>query len=160
MKHFGTDGIRCKAEEFTEEYLRKIALGIAYLPDCRKVVIGRDPRVSGKRIEKTLTKVLSENGVEVLLAGMIPTPCLAFLTALYRCDYGIMLSASHNPPEYNGIKLFASDGSKVSETTEQAVEDSIERGIMLLRYLKAPVSEIDGKEHYIKYLLDRIKPDL
>lgn len=160
MKHFGTDGIRCKADEFTEEYLRKIALGIAYLSDCRKVVIGRDPRVSGKRIEKTLTKVLSENGVEVLLAGMIPTPCLAFLTALYRCDYGIMLSASHNPPEYNGVKLFASDGSKVSKATEQAVEDSIERGIMLLRYLKAPVSEIDGKEHYIKYLLDRIKPDL
>lgn len=160
MKHFGTDGIRLKAEKFTEEYLIKIALGIAYLPDCSKVIIGRDPRESGERLEKTLARVISENGAEVLLAGMVPTPCLAYLTKYYNCDYGIMLSASHNPPEYNGVKLFDRFGCKVSSVIEETVERHIDDGIMLLRYTHSVINEVDGAKHYADYLLKKISPDL
>ncbi len=159
MKHFGTDGIRLKAEKFTEEYLTKIALGIAYLPHCDKVIIGRDPRESGERMEKTLARVISENGAEVLLAGMVPTPCLAYLTEFYGCDYGIMLSASHNPPEYNGVKLFDCNGCKVSGETEEAVEKSIDSGIMLLRYTASVIKRVDGAKHYEDYLLEKIDPN-
>lgn len=161
MRHFGTDGIRCKAAEFTEDYLRSIALGIAYLPDCEKVIIGRDPRVSGESMERILAAVMSESGVEVLLAGMIPTPCLSYLTRYHGCSYGVMLSASHNPPEYNGVKLFASDGGKVSEETERAVERTIDSGVMLLRYCKSPVTRlVDAAEPYVNFLSDRVKPRL
>lgn len=160
MKHFGTDGIRLKAEKFTEEYLRKIALGIAYLPECSKVIIGRDTRVSGEYMESILAQVIAENGAEVLLAGMVPTPCLAYLTKFYGCDYGVMLSASHNPPEYNGVKLFQSNGSKVDSATEEAVERSIDSGIMLLRYTFPVIKRVDGARHYEDYLIERVKPDL
>ena len=160
MGHFGTDGIRNKSEVFTEEYLRLISLGIAYLPDCKKVVIGRDPRMSGPFMENVIAKVLKDNGVHVLLAGMVPTPCLSYLTKRYNCDYGIMLSASHNPPEYNGVKLFARDGSKVSGEVEKKVEEHIDRGIMLLRLLHGKIEEVDGADAYIDYLLKRVNVSL
>lgn len=160
MKHFGTDGIRCKESEFTDEYLIGIALGIAYLKDCKRVIIGRDPRISGVRLEKKLSEVISENGVEVLIAGMVPTPVLAYLTKHHSCDYGIMLSASHNPPEYNGIKLFSSNGSKVSAEVEESVERVIDSGIMLLRYSKCSITHVDGASAYIDYILRKVKPDL
>lgn len=160
MKHFGTDGIRCREDKFTTEYLTRIAAGIASLNNCRKVVFGRDPRTSGLRIQNVMTEVISRCGVEVIIAGMVPTPTLAFLTARYGCDYGIMLSASHNPPEYNGIKLFSSSGSKVSESTEIAVENFVDEGEIVFAKTRGKITERQGQEEYIDYLSDRIKPDL
>ncbi|MGN1042425.1 MAG: phosphoglucosamine mutase [Christensenellales bacterium] len=159
MKYFGTDGIRYKEEYFTEEFLRKASFGISALDGCRKVVIGRDPRKSGKRMESTIAHTLAEAGVDVLIAGMVPTPTLAYLTRYYGCDYGIMLSASHNPPEYNGIKLFSAQGSKVSEEAELAVEKYIDEGFKPMRS-GGTITEIDGENPYVDYLKKVLNLDL
>jgi len=159
MKHFGTDGIRGKEEIFTEEYLTKIASGLVSI-GIKKVIFGRDPRTSGPRMEKTMAAVLARYGVEVLLAGMIPTPVLSFLTKFYGCDCGVMLSASHNPPEYNGVKLFSSTGSKASEETELAVEKYIDEGGKLPAAEDGSITSVDGAENYINYVLGCLKPDL
>jgi len=156
--YFGTDGIRATEKEFTEDFLRKISFGIAALGG-KKLVIGRDPRVSGKFIETVMSKALCEAGAKVFLAGMVPTPTLAYLTKEWNCDFGIMLSASHNPPEYNGIKLFNSEGEKVSAEIETAV------GVYIDNPKKVSgkaglVKEKDGVQDYIDYLLKEVKPDL
>lgn len=158
MKHFGTDGIRALGNVFNGEYLSKIAYGIANL-GCKKVVIGRDTRISGSFIEKEMAKYLSQKGVNVIKAGMVPSPTLAFLTSYLHCDYGIVLSASHNPPEYNGIKLFNNQGEKVSEEVEKAVENYIEAPFELADK-QGSVSEYDGGKYYIDYLLNQVKPNL
>jgi phosphoglucosamine mutase len=159
MKHFGTDGIRTLNECFTESYLQKIALGIASLEKDITVTIGRDTRVSGLYIENELTKTLIKNGVNVISVGMVPSPTLAYLTQTLNCEYGIMLSASHNPPEYNGIKLFNSSGEKVSEEIELKVESVIDNPIKGYE-IQGKVTSFDGNENYIQYLLEKVKPDL
>ncbi|MBR1747491.1 MAG: phosphoglucosamine mutase [Clostridia bacterium] len=160
MGHFGTDGIRKKADAFTEEYLYQIADGIASLGG-QKILIGLDPRESGPRIARHLTERLLFDGVDVIDVGMVPTPCLSYLTKAYGADYGVMLSASHNPPEYNGVKLFSSDGSKASEGEERTVEAVIDgqksytptkRGTYL--------SEPEGYRKYLSFLLNKVAPDL
>lgn len=159
MKHFGTDGIRALNEFFTEAYLEKIALGIASLGKDMTIVIGQDPRVSGKYIEKALTATLTKYGVDVISAGMVPTPTLAFLAKELHCSYGIMLSASHNPPEYNGIKLFSGKGEKVSEQTEADVEKVIENPVTLTQK-QGKVSVYDGQKDYIDFVVNSVKADL
>lgn len=89
------------------------------------VVIGRDTRYTGEHIEKILAKRFFDNGVQVLLAGVLPTPAIALATRYFGADAGIMISASHNPPEYNGIKFFGSDGFKLSARMEQLVEEYV-----------------------------------
>lgn len=158
MKHFGTDGIRALGNVFDDTYLTKISHGIATLGG-KKIVLGRDTRVSGSYIEKTMAKLLSDKGIEVILAGMIPSPTLAYLTKFLHCDYGIVLSASHNPPEYNGIKLFNDNGEKVSEEIELVVEAYIENPYILVDK-KGSISEYDGGIEYINYVLSSVKPNL
>ena len=160
LHHFGTDGIRMKNEVFTPEYLKKIAYGIIYLKHSMTIVIGRDPRLSGKYIEKELIKHFIASGVEVINVGMVPTPTLAFLTNLYGADYGIMLSASHNPPEFNGIKLFNSDGEKVSEETEFNVEKIIDDKNYLPQKGNGKIIIKNGDNDYIDYVINKINPDL
>lgn len=159
MKHFGTDGIRAFNEDFTPEYLEKIALGIASLGNDMTVVLGRDTRQSGLYIESELTKTLNKYGVNVISAGMVPTPVLSFLAKKLGCDYGIMLSASHNPPEYNGIKLFAKNGGKVSEKVELDIEEVIENP-RFPKERRGKQSYYDGTNDYIDYVVGKIKPDL
>ncbi len=159
MKHFGTDGIRALGKVFNTDYLEKISGGVATLPNCKKVIIGRDTRVSGKAIEQKMAEFLSAKGVDVILAGIVPTPTLAFLTKFLKCDYGIVLSASHNPPEYNGVKLFNAKGEKVSEEIELACEDYIENPYPIPDK-RGNVSHYSGANEYINYLLEKIKPDL
>lgn len=159
MKHFGTDGIRALSESFTEEYLQKIAYGIASLGKDMTVSIGRDPRTSGPYIEEVLVRTLTKHGVNVISLGMVPTPVLAYLTRFYNCDYGIMLSASHNPPEYNGIKLFSAQGEKVSEESELQVESIIENPVIFAEK-KGTLTSMCGDEEYIRHYIDLIKPDL
>ena len=159
MKHFGTDGIRALGKVFNAEYLEKILGGIVTLDNCKKVIIGRDTRVSGKAIEQKMAQLLSAKGVDVVIAGIVPTPTLAYLTKFLGCDYGIMLSASHNPPEYNGVKLFNAEGEKVSEAIELACEEYIDNPYPIPDK-KGSVSQYSGANDYINYLLDKIKPDL
>ncbi|ROR03034.1 phosphoglucosamine mutase [Desulfosoma caldarium] len=131
-KLFGTDGIRGIANQFpmTTDIAMKVGIGAAYLFKSRhrrpKIVIGKDTRLSGYMIENAMTAGICAMGVDVLLLGPLPTPGIAFITASMRADAGIVISASHNPYEYNGIKIFASNGFKLPDH----VEDEIERLVL------------------------------
>ena len=118
-KYFGTDGIRGRANaKITAEVALKVgqAAGLAFRRgDHRhRVVIGKDTRLSSYMIEYALVGGFTSVGVDVLLLGPVPTPAVAMLTRSMRCDLGVMISASHNPYEDNGIKLFGPDGYKLS----------------------------------------------
>ena len=126
-KYFGTDGIRGRANgKITAELAMKVgqAAGLAFQRgDHRhRVVIGKDTRLSGYMIEYALVAGFTSVGIDVLLLGPVPTPAVAMLTRSMRCDLGVMISASHNPFEDNGIKLFGPDGYKLSDEIEAEIE--------------------------------------
>jgi phosphoglucosamine mutase len=126
-KYFGTDGIRGRANgKITAELAMKVgqASGLAFQRgDHRhRVVIGKDTRLSGYMIEYALVAGFTSVGIDVLLLGPVPTPAVAMLTRSMRCDLGVMISASHNPFEDNGIKLFGPDGYKLSDEIEAEIE--------------------------------------
>ncbi|PZQ17127.1 MAG: phosphoglucosamine mutase [Ancylobacter novellus] len=138
-KYFGTDGIRGRANRFpiTPELAMKVgmAAGLAFRRgDWRhRVVIGKDTRLSGYMIESALQAGFTSVGVDVLLVGPMPTPAVAHITRSMRADLGVMISASHNPYDDNGIKLFAPDGYKLSDDVELEIEALID-GDLSRRY--------------------------
>jgi len=124
---FGTDGIRGRANgTITPELALRVgqAAGLVFhRGDYRhRVVIGKDTRLSGYMIESALQAGFTSVGMDVLLLGPVPTPAVAMLTRSMRCDLGVMISASHNPYEDNGIKLFGPDGYKLSDEVESEIE--------------------------------------
>ncbi|MFO1185299.1 MAG: phosphoglucosamine mutase [Bauldia sp.] len=129
---FGTDGIRGRANTtpITPEIALRVGLatGLTFQrgADRHRVVIGKDTRLSGYMIEPALTAGFTAAGMDVLLTGPMPTPAVATLTRSMRCDLGVMISASHNPFEDNGIKLFGPDGHKLSDETERAIESLVD----------------------------------
>src|SRR3979411_1587720 len=130
-KYFGTDGIRGRANgEITPELALKVgqAAGLIFRRgDHRhRVLIGKDTRLSGYMIETALTSGFLSVGMDVLLTGPIPTPAVGMLTRSMRADLGVMISASHNPFDDNGIKLFGPDGFKLSDEVELEIEGLIE----------------------------------
>jgi phosphoglucosamine mutase len=130
-KYFGTDGIRGRANGvITAELALKVgqAVGLTFQNgDHRhRVLIGKDTRLSGYMIENALTAGFTSVGMDVLLTGPIPTPGVAMLTRSMRADLGVMISASHNPFDDNGIKLFGPDGYKLSDEVEKQIEDLVD----------------------------------
>lgn len=126
---FGTDGVRGIANEtLTTELALKIgrAAATVLIKECKSakptVLIGKDTRASGDMLEAALTAGLTSVGCNVLSVGVVPTPAVAYLVCEYGCEAGIMISASHNPCEYNGIKIFQKTGYKLDD----AIEDEIE----------------------------------
>jgi phosphoglucosamine mutase len=128
MKLFGTDGIRGKVNKppMNPEQVLRVGMAIAsVLREGRgrnTVLIGKDTRLSGYLIESALTSGICAMGMNVTLVGPIPTPGIAFLTRTLRLDAGIVISASHNPFEDNGIKIFSSEGFKLSDRLEREIE--------------------------------------
>lgn len=131
---FGTDGVRGVANihPMTTEIAMQIGRAAAYLfkhQDRRsRIVIGKDTRLSGYMIENALAAGICSMGVDVLLVGPLPTPGIAFITASMRADAGVVISASHNPYQDNGIKFFARDGFKLPDDIELQIEDLILSG--------------------------------
>ena len=132
-KIFGTDGVRGRANSYPMTADLALRLGAAAGRFFRKdgtnghrVVIGKDTRLSGYMIENALTAGLTSTGMNVLLLGPVPTPAVGFLTHSMRADVGIMISASHNPHQDNGIKLFGPDGFKLSDDAEAEIEALLE----------------------------------
>lgn len=127
-KLFGTDGIRGQAnqEPMTAETVMRVAMAAASLfrrgEYRHRVVIGKDTRLSGYLLEPALTAGFIAKGMDVILLGPLPTPAVAMLTKSLRCDLGVMISASHNPYQDNGIKLFGPDGCKLSDDLEAQIE--------------------------------------
>ena len=133
-KYFGTDGIRGRANAvITPELALKVgqASGLIFRRgDYRhRVVIGKDTRLSGYMIETALIAGFTSVGMDVLQLGPMPTPAVAMLTRSMRADLGVMISASHNPFDDNGIKLFGPDGYKLSDEVEQEIEALIDAGM-------------------------------
>jgi phosphoglucosamine mutase len=134
-KYFGTDGVRGKANVFPMTSDVALRLGAAAGRYFRKdsnehrVVIGKDTRRSGYMFENALTAGLTSTGMNVFLLGPIPTPAVGFLTKSMRADFGVMISASHNPYNDNGIKFFGPDGFKLSDNTEFAIEEIMDNEI-------------------------------
>ena len=123
-KLFGTDGIRGRAYEYplTEDIAEKLGYAVAIFSEKPKIVIGRDTRVSGKDFETAVVKGVSKAGGEAILLGILPTPAVAFLTRKLNAGAGIMISASHNPAQDNGLKIFSSKGFKLEDEIEEEIE--------------------------------------
>jgi len=131
---FGTDGVRgiANQEPMTPETVVKLGRALAYLfkaPGARRsVVIGKDTRLTGYMLETALTAGITSMGVDVLLVGPLPTPGIAFITRSLRADAGVVISASHNPFEDNGIKIFSGDGLKLPDAMENQIEEFVVGG--------------------------------
>lgn len=138
-KYFGTDGVRgiVGGETINAEFAlrlgyaagRVLARDVAGSTGRPTVVIGKDTRISGYMLEAALEAGLSAAGVDVMLAGPIPTPAVAYLTRAWRLAAGIVISASHNPHEDNGIKFFSADGTKLPDEVESAIEAMLEEPV-------------------------------
>src|SRR5881398_2884682 len=134
-KYFGTDGIRGRANGLiTPELALKVgqAAGIVFQrgDQRHRVVIGKDTRLSGYMIETALVAGFTSVGMDVLLLGPMPTPAVAMLTRSMRADVGVMISASHNLYDDNGIKLFAPDGYKLSDDVEKQIEELVDTDLV------------------------------
>ncbi len=161
-KIFGTDGIRgrANAEPMTAETALRVAMAaVAELRDGEhrhRVVIGKDTRLSGYMIEQALTAGFLSLGADVILVGPLPTPAVAMLTRALRCDLGVVVSASHNPFEDNGIKLFGRDGYKLSDEIEAAIErrmaGSFERDLAPADRLGRASRLDDAAGRYVEYV--------
>ena len=131
-KLFGTDGVRGIAnKDLTAELALKIgrAAATVLLKECHSakpaVLIGKDTRASGDMLEAALTAGFTSVGCNVVSIGVVPTPAVAYLTVEYGCEAGVMISASHNPCEYNGIKIFQKNGYKLDDAIEEEIENII-----------------------------------
>jgi phosphoglucosamine mutase len=160
-KYFGTDGIRGRANGvITPELALKVgqATGLVFRragDDRHRVVIGKDTRLSGYMIETALIAGFTSVGMDVLQLGPMPTPAVAMLTRSMRADLGVMISASHNPFDDNGIKLFGPDGYKLSDEVEHQIEALIDsdmtKGLAKSREL-GRAKRIDGvHDRYIEF---------
>jgi phosphoglucosamine mutase len=159
-KYFGTDGIRGRANgTITPELALKVgqAAGLIFRRgDHRhRVLIGKDTRLSGYMIETALVAGFTSVGMDVLLTGPIPTPAVGMLTRSMRADLGVMISASHNPFDDNGIKLFGPDGFKLNDEVEHQIETLIDAELVK-RLAKGPdlgrARRIDGvQDRYIEF---------
>lgn len=162
---FGTDGIRGKANEYPMTAETALRAGRAIARVFRRkggttsIIIGKDTRMSGPMLEHALISGICSMGGNALLAGILPTPGVAFMTKAMGIDAGVVISASHNPYQDNGIKIFGSDGFKLSDETEREIEGLIleeERG----KCLKDPDSPgrtyavDDARERYVAFLRD------
>src|SRR4051812_38119587 len=136
-KYFGTDGIRGRTNEgaMTAEIAMKVgqAAGAHFVrgKHRHRVLIGKDTRLSGYMMETAMTAGFTSVGMDVIQIGPMPTPAVAMLTRSLRADLGVMISASHNPYQDNGIKLFGPDGHKLSDADESAIEALIDAELPL-----------------------------
>ena len=126
QKLFGTSGIRgIVNRELTPEIVVKIGLAVATITNSGRVIVAYDTRTSSPMIEHALTAGLQAGGATVYRLGLLPTPVLAYLTRELKADTGIMITASHNPPQYNGLKLFNQDTTAYNEEQQNQIEKTI-----------------------------------
>jgi phosphoglucosamine mutase len=170
-KLFGTDGVRGVAnlEPMTSEIAMQLGRAAAHIFMRRagrhQIVIGKDTRVSGYMLESALTAGICSMGVDVLLVGPMPTPAIAFLTRSLRADAGVVISASHNPYQDNGIKFFSNDGFKLPDDVEARIEELIlSDEIRHLRPTAALIGKAyridDAEGRYIEFVKRSLPKDL
>jgi len=160
-RYFGTDGIRGLANRhpMTSEIALKVGMAAGTLfrsgTHRHRVVIGKDTRLSGYMLEAALMSGFTSVGMDVFLLGPMPTPAVAMLTRSLRADLGVMLSASHNPSNDNGIKLFDADGYKLSDEMEHQIEDLIDadsKGLLVeAEHIGRATRVESAQERYIEF---------
>jgi len=135
-RYFGTDGIRRIANtELTPELVYKVSKAAAYVFNKHTnhtplVLIGKDTRLSGNLIESSMTSGFLSYGANVIHLGVLPTPAVAYLTRKLKADVSIVISASHNSYEYNGIKFFSNKGMKIDDSLEEEIEEVMDSGML------------------------------
>lgn len=171
-KLFGTDGVRGLTNEdpMTAEMALALGQAVAHVFRGRgrgrhRILIGKDTRLSGYMFEDALAAGICSMGVDVLQVGPMPTPALAFLTSDMRCDAGVMITASHNPYQDNGIKFFGNDGFKLLDEIESKIEDLIRSGELIrCRASAAEVGQArridDSAGRYVVFLKKTFPQDL
>ena len=168
---FGTDGVRGIANVYpmTTEMAMQLGRGAAHIFKNKhrrpKIVIGKDTRLSGYMIENAIASGICSMGVDVLLVGPLPTPGIAFITSSMRADAGVVISASHNPFQDNGIKFFSRDGFKLPDELEEEIEELIlSNGINHLRPTAEEVGKAfridDAAGRYVVFLKNSFPRDL
>jgi phosphoglucosamine mutase len=169
---FGTDGVRGRANvpPMTAEMALALGQAVSHVfrrrgGERHRIIIGKDTRLSGYLFENALVAGICSMGVDVLQVGPMPTPGMAFLTADMRCDAGVMISASHNPYQDNGIKFFSHDGYKLPDEIERRIEELIASGE--LASLRAPAEEVgrarridDAEGRYVVFVKKSFPLDL
>ena len=162
-KLFGTDGIRgIVGEDLTHELALKVGEASAYVLgeefDKITVLIGRDTRISGQMLASAIASGLMSQGANVIDLGIIPTPAVSYLVKKYGATMGVMISASHNPSEYNGIKLFNSEGFKLPDETEFEIEKYLLGKAVPSTTKVGTLSTCDtGVEDYVNYVAETSK---
>jgi phosphoglucosamine mutase len=153
-QYFGTDGVRgVVGETLTADLVERLGRATALWSGRGRVFVGRDTRASGPELEEAFARGVASTGATAVLAGVLPTPAVALL----RLDLGVVISASHNPPEYNGVKFFDRDGHKLTDAAEEEIE-------ALLDARAEGGGEVDhvdvAGESYLDHVLDRFGTDL
>ncbi|SEF73648.1 phosphoglucosamine mutase [Vibrio hangzhouensis] len=133
-RYFGTDGVRGKVGQYpiTPDFVLKLGWAAGRVlakQGTKKVIIGKDTRISGYMLESALEAGLSAAGLKAIFTGPLPTPAVAYLTQTFRAEAGIVISASHNPYYDNGIKFFSSEGTKLPDAIELAIEEELDKDI-------------------------------
>ena len=164
-KYFGTDGIRGRVGEsdVNPEFFLKLGWAVGRVlanGDRNKVIIGKDTRVSGYMLESALEAGLSAAGVDVGLLGPMPTPAVAYLTRTLRASAGIVISASHNLFEDNGIKFFSAEGGKLPDSLELAIEAEMDKPLQTVAAVKLGKAKRihDAPGRYIEFCKSTIPP--
>ena len=158
-KLFGTDGIRgIVGEDLTHELAMKVGEAAAYVLGGKKdlvVLVGRDTRISGQMLASALSAGFMSQGAKVIDLGVVPTPAVSYLVKKYGASMGAMISASHNPSEYNGIKLFNNEGFKLPDATENEIEKYL-LGKAVPTTTKVGTYEVSETaiEDYVNHLVD------
>ena len=154
-KYFGTDGVRGVVGEFlTPELVERLGRAASLWTGAAKVFVGRDTRESGPELEEAFARGVISAGGDCILGGVLPTPAVA----LFALDLGVVISASHNPPEYNGVKFFDSQGHKLSDLSEEQIEalltaaPGIDQGT--IEHVEA------ATDSYLEHILQRFRVDL
>jgi phosphoglucosamine mutase len=155
-KLFGSSGVRGLANvDLTPMLACKVGAAVAAFTKAKKAVVARDTRVTGCMLEDALTSGLLASGVDVFLAGIVPTPTLAYATMALKADVGFMLTASHNPPPYNGIKVFRADSLSLTDAEQDGVEKTLAEGSFTFadwRKLGSAIP-VDASQVYLKMAL-------
>ena len=141
LKIFGTDGIRCRVnqEPMTADTCLKIAKAAGHILSNKtqiknRVIISKDTRLSGYLFEPLVTSGFVSMGIDVVLVGPLPTSALPILIRSLRADMGVMITASHNTYEYNGLKFFDSEGNKISKVMEKKIENIISNKKNIMKF--------------------------
>src|SRR5919202_1601158 len=154
-RYFGTDGVRgVVGDTLTADLVERLGRAAALWTGGGRIFVGRDTRASGVELEEAFARGVVSGGGAAVVAGVLPTPAVALLAL----DLGVVISASHNPPEYNGVKFFDSQGRKLPDESEEQIEQ------LLAAAPSVDQGEVDRVEiatdSYLEHILDRFGSDL